>query len=145
MLVPVVLRTGRIIAIATAGCVTVASLASATLSDGVLRHSKHSLADEWGGSRVILTVGEQHTRPRRFSALSGAAGTLNDCAANNITDEGTVQAFDNTTTLSLGKSVARFLAGRARAGGEEGTWYEDTLATLLVEYCEEEQQSVHHR
>lgn len=145
MLVPAVSRTRRVVATATAGCVIVAVLASATLSDGVLRYSRHSLEVEQGDSPVIVAVGEQQRGPRRFSALSGTADTLNDCAANDISDEDIVEAFDNTTTLSLGNRVARILTGRNRVGGEEGTWYEDTLATLLVEYCEEEQQSVHHR
>lgn len=144
MLATAVLRTGRAITIATASCVVVTSLASATLSDGILRNSKNSLGIERGSSPVILAVGEQQARPRRFSELS-AADTVNDCAANNISDEYTVKAYDNTTTLSLGNIVARVLTGKSRAGGEEGTWYQDTLATLLVEYCEEEQQSIHHR
>lgn len=148
MLVTAVLRAGRVVAIATAVCVVVTSLASVTLWDGILRNSKHissSLGVERGGSPVILlAIGEQQTRPRRLSALAGTASTLNNCAVNNASDEDTVQAFDDTT-LSLGNWAARVLTGTSRAGGEEGTWYKDTLATLLVEYCEEEQQSVHHR
>lgn len=145
MLVAAVVRAQRVVAVATAGFVVVSLLASATLSDGVVRNSKHSLVVEWEGSPAILAVRELQTGPRHFSALSGAADTLSDCAANEIPDEGAVEAFDNTTTLSLGNRVARILTGRSRAGGEEGTWYEDTLATLLVEYCEEGQQSIHHR
>lgn len=146
MLATAVLRTGRAVAIATAGCVVVTWLTSATLLNGILRNSKHSLGVEEGrSSPVKLAFGEQQTGSRRFSALSGTADTLGDCAANNVSDEYTVEAFDNTTTLSLGNIVARVLTGRSRAGGEDGTWYQDTLATLLVEYCEEEQQSIHHR
>eukprot|EP00903_Cladosiphon_okamuranus_P017043 g15708.t1 len=146
MLIPTVSRTGCVIATATAGCVIVALLASTTLSDGGLRYSRQSsLEVSRGVSPVILAVGEQQRESRRFSALPGTADTRNDCAANGISDEDAVEAFDNTTALSLGNWVARILTGRSRAGGEGGTWYEDTLATLLVEYCEEEQQGIHHR
>ncbi|CAM9174776.1 unnamed protein product [Hapterophycus canaliculatus] len=37
------------------------------------------------------------------------------------------------------------VTGEKRAGGHEGTWYEDKLAILLVEYCEEKRRGVHHR
>lgn len=148
MLVAAVLRTGHVVAIATAGFAVVKSSASATLLDGVLRESRHrSLGVEWRGSQVILAVGEQQTGSRQISALSGTstANILHDCAANEIPDEDTVESFDNTTALSLGNRVARVLTGSKRAGGEEGTWYKDKLASLLVEYCEEEQQGIHHR
>lgn len=74
-----------------------------------------------------------------------SADILNNCAAQEISDEDTVEALDNTTALSLGSWVAKVLTGKRRAGGEEGTWYEDQLASLLIEYCEEQQRSVHHR
>lgn len=67
-----------------------------------------------------------------------------DCAAYAISDEEIVAAIDNPT-LSLGLSVVDVLTGTKRSGGKEGTWYEDTLTSLLVEYCEEAQRSVHHR
>lgn len=144
MLVTAVLRIGYVIAIAMGGILVFISSASATLLDTTLRKSRHSSLGG-GGSQVILTVGEQQTGPERYLAPSSMTDTLHDCTASGLSDEDTVEAFDNMTTLSLGSQVASLLTGRRRAGGEEGTWYEDKLATLLIEYCEEEQQSIHHR
>lgn len=136
------LRTASVIVTTTAFFLAIVSLASAALSDGVLHNLRHGGAGvDSGGSRVPgSVVGEQQTAPRRI-----LADLLHDCAAHGISDDDTVEAFDNTATLSLGIGVARILTGKKRAGGEEGTWYEDKLASLLVEFCEEEQRGVHNR
>lgn len=100
---------------------------------------------------VLLYKPEQGSTPdtRRQAQtarmLVAATNLQYDCAAHNISDKEAVEAFDNTTTLSLGLGIARILTGNRRAGGQEGTWYEDTLTNLLVEYCEEEERGVHHR
>jgi len=92
---------------------------------------------------VVRVLSGQQGGRRQVVALS--ADVLNHCAAQEISDEDTVEAFDNTTALSLGSWVVRVLTGKRRAGGEEGTWYKHQLASLLVEHCEEQQRSNHHR
>lgn len=81
----------------------------------------------------------QQTQKRRL-----VANDVEYCAAYGISDEEDVTVVKNTT-LSLGMGVTNALTGKKRAGGEGGTWYEDTLASLVVEYCVEAQKSVHHR
>lgn len=80
------------------------------------------------------------TQPTPGARILAADLQVYDCP-----DEETVEIFDNTTALSLGLGVATMLTGEKRAGGHEGTWYEDKLRTLLVEYCEENRRGVHHR
>lgn len=128
----------------TAFLLAIASLASAAVSDALLDTLRPSGEGvKWGDSHVIPVLHAKQGGERQIVALS--ANILSDCVAEEISDEDTVEAFDNTTALPLGSWVVRILTGKKRAGGEEGTWYEDQLASLLVEYCEEEQQSVHHR
>lgn len=142
LIAPVLLRTDSVVVTTTALFLAIASLASSTLWDGVPHKLRHGGAGvDSGGSQVLGSVfDKQQPAPRQI-----LADLLHDCAAHNISDEDTVETFDSTTTLSLGTGVARILTGQKRAGGEEGTWYEDQLASLLVEFCEEEQRGVHHR
>ncbi len=129
---------------ATAFLLAITSLVSTTLSGGLLHTLRpNGVGVEWGGSHVQPVLGEQQRGRRQVVALS--PDIQDDCAAREQSEEDTVEAFDNTTALSLGSWVARVLTGKRRAGGEEGTWYKDQLASLLVEYCEEQQRSVHHR
>ncbi|CAM9215650.1 unnamed protein product, partial [Scytosiphon promiscuus] len=87
---------------------------------------------------ILLRESEtQRTQGARISALDPR---IYDCP-----DEETVEAFDNTTALSLGLGVVTILTGKERAGGDDGSWYEDKLANLLVEFCEEKRRGLHHR
>ncbi|CAM9428615.1 unnamed protein product [Ectocarpus fasciculatus] len=129
------LRFGYLGVTTTAMLLVVTSSASmAAVADGVLLYKP-----EQG-----LTP-ETRRQAQTARMLTTANNLQYDCAAHNISDEEAVEAFDNTTTLSLGLGIARILTGNRRAGGQEGTWYEDTLTNLLVEYCEEEERGVHHR
>lgn len=142
LVVPVLLRTESAIVTTTALLLGISSSVSVALSDGDLYRLRLGGGGvDSAGSQVLgSVVDKQQTAPRRI-----LADLQYDCAAHNISDEDTVEAFDSTTRLSLGAGVARILTGNKRAGGEEGTWYEDKLASLLVELCEEEQRDVHHR
>lgn len=115
--------------------VVFSSSSAAAVADGVLLYKP-----EQQGSTP-----ETRRQAQTARMLAVAYDLRYDCAAHNISDEGAVEAFDNTTTLLLGLGIARILTGNRRAGGPEGTWYEDTLTNLLVEYCEEEERGVHHR
>lgn len=87
-----------------------------------------------------LLLHESETQQTPGARILAADQQIYDCP-----EEETVEAFDNTTALSLGLGIAKILTGKKRAGGTEGTWYGDKLADLLVEYCEEKQRGVHHR
>lgn len=139
MLTAPVLRSGQL-AVATAvflllGVATIASWGSLPLREG---RQQESQLPRTLPAAYHHAVGQQIILADVDDALDES------CAARGIPDEDAVSVVGNTY-LPLGATVANVLTGEKRAGAGGGTWYEDTLEGLLIEYCEESRQDIHPR
>lgn len=107
---------------------------------------KRMPSDSQNDAATLASIGFSSV-VRPSPATRGLEIDQDECGVYGMPSEFIVAATENRE-LPLGTSVTKILTGPSRAGGNGGnggTWYEETLSSLLVEYCAETQQSVHHR
>ena len=133
MLIAVILL--RIVCMATAAAETGAAgrgaFSATSPHDGLLLDNSSSSTMRGGALKLP---------PSSLSVLAWQQNTTDFFLANSSCPDISVAEIETKIILPLGKGVANILTSTRRAA-----WYEETLASLVVEYCEEALQSVHSR
>ena len=142
LLLLLLLRIGCIAITAAETAATTAAAAAAAAGRGAFSatssHDRLLLDSGSSSTRRGVLVGEQEV-PAPSSLLALQLNNSDFFFANSNCSGISVEEVENNI-LPLGKGVANILTSTKRAA-----WYEETITSLVVEYCEEELQSAHSR